>query len=61
MLPTGQEIRLHQTCAVDTFLEIMLIFCTLNVHQMSIKCSSNEQTLVTKICEVIQLLLANDF
>ena len=60
ILSTGQEIRLHQTCAVDTFLEIMLIFYSLNVHQMS-KLFQSEDPLVRKICEVFQLLLTNDF
>ena len=60
MLPTGQEIRLHHTCAVDTFLEIMLIFYSLNVHQMS-KLFESENPVVRKICEVIQLLLTDDF
>ena len=54
ILSTGQEIRLRQTCAVDTFLEIMLIFYSLNVHQMS-KRFQSEDPLVRKICEVIQL------
>ena len=60
ILSTGQEILLHQTCAVDTFLEIMLMFYSLNVHQMS-KPFQSEDPLVRKICEVIQLLLTNDF
>ena len=45
---------------VDTFLEIMRIFHSLNVHQMS-KLFEREDPLVTKICQVIQLLLTMIF
>ena len=60
ILPSGKTIRMHSTCALDSFLEIPFFFYALNLHQM--KCLfACENNTVGKICNVVQLLLSNNF
>lgn len=59
-LPTGQTVRLYSTCAIDTFLEIIFFFYSLNLHQMK-NLFDCEEEVVKNICDVVQLLLTNDF
>ena len=60
ILPSGKPIRMHSTCALDSFLEIPFFFYGLNLHQM--KCLfACENNMVGKIRNVIQLLLSNNF
>ena len=60
VLPTGETLQLYDTCAIDTFLQILFVFYSLNIHQMR-KLFDAEDSLVEKICNVVQLLLTHEF
>ena len=60
VLPSGKTIRMHSTFALYSFLEIPFFFYALNLHQMKCLLDSENKMLVN-ICNVLQLLLTNDF
>ena len=60
VLPSGESLQLYNTCAIDTFLQIIFVFYSLNIHQMR-KLFDSADSLVHEICNVVQLLLTHDF
>ena len=56
----GRKIKLTNTCTLDNFLQILLVFYSLNINQMQ-RLFSSTDPLVLQINEVLQLLLTNDF
>ena len=59
-LSSGEKINMYHTCTIDNFLQILLVFYSLNIEQMQNLVSSVDP-LFTTLCEVIQLLLTSDF
>ena len=59
-LSSDEKINMHHTCTIDNFLQILLVFYSLNIEQMQNLVSSVDP-LFTTLCEVIQLLLTTDF
>ena len=59
-LASGQKITLYHTCTIDNFLQVLLVFYSLNINQMQ-RLFTSRDPLVRKVSEVLQLLLTNDF
>ena len=52
VLPTGVTLQLYNTCAIDTFLQILFVFYSVNIHQMR-KTFDSEDSLVQEICNAV--------
>ena len=56
----NQEISLYNTCTIDNFFQIILMFYSLNINQMQ-RLYDSTDPLVRRISEILQLLLMNNF
>ena len=54
------KIHMSNTCTIDNFLQILLVFYSLNIDQMQ-RLFDSTDLVVQKIGQVVQLLLTNDY